>query len=134
MANRGKCRGHCTAMKLHSHQQDQRWPEKQCREAHSDAALKASPVGGDSSTKGIVLRKLSVQPKKPNSVVRKCVRVQLIKNGGKSTAFVPDDGCLNFIEENDDVLIAEFDHKVLAVGDIPGVCSKVVKVASTAAS
>merc|ERR1711973_266693 len=30
----------------------------------------------------------------------KCVRVQLIKNGKKITAFVPNDGCLTFIEEN----------------------------------
>jgi small subunit ribosomal protein S23e len=26
--------------------------------------------------------------------------VQLIKNGKKIAAFVPNDGCLNFIEEN----------------------------------
>uniref|UniRef100_A0A803VVX8 40S ribosomal protein S23 n=1 Tax=Ficedula albicollis TaxID=59894 RepID=A0A803VVX8_FICAL len=36
--------------------------------------------------------------KQPNSAIRKCVRVQLIKNGKKITAFVPNDGCLNFIE------------------------------------
>lgn len=29
--------------------------------------------------------------------------VQLIKNGKKITAFVPRDGCLNFIDENDEV-------------------------------
>jgi len=32
--------------------------------------------------------------------VRKAVRVQLIKNGKKVAAFVPNDGCLNFIDEN----------------------------------
>ena len=31
------------------------------------------------------------------------MRVQLIKNGKKITAFVPNDGCLNFVEENDEV-------------------------------
>lgn len=39
-----------------------------------------------------------VEAKQPNSAIRKCVRVQLIKNGKKITAFVPNDGCLNFIE------------------------------------
>lgn len=29
--------------------------------------------------------------------------VQLIKNGKKIAAFVPGDGCLNFIDENDEV-------------------------------
>ena len=29
-------------------------------------------------------------------------------NGKKITAFVPNDGCLNFIEENNEVLVAVF--------------------------
>merc|ERR1712021_247736 len=58
------------------------------------------------------------------------VRVQLIKNGKKITAFVPNDGCLNYIEENDEVLIAGFGRSGHAVGDIPGVRFKVVKVAN----
>ena len=53
----------------------------------------------------------------------------------KSQPFVPSDGCnhhwvQNFIEENDEVLVAGFGSKGHAVGDIPGVCFKVVKVAS----
>uniref|UniRef100_A0A7N0RB68 Ribosomal protein S23 n=1 Tax=Kalanchoe fedtschenkoi TaxID=63787 RepID=A0A7N0RB68_KALFE len=52
----------------------------------------------------------------------------LIKNGKKIAAFVPNDGCLNYIEENDEVLIAGFGRKGHAVGDIPGVRFKVVKV------
>ena len=39
-----------------------------------------------------------VEAKQPNSAIRKCVRVQLIKNGKKITAFVPKDGSLNVIE------------------------------------
>ncbi|KAI8013046.1 40S ribosomal protein S23 [Camellia lanceoleosa] len=38
-------------------------------------------------------------------------RVQLIRNGKKIAAFVPIDGCLNYIEENDEVLIAGFGRK-----------------------
>jgi len=41
-----------------------------------------------------------IEAKQPNSAIRKSVRVQLIKNGKKITAFVPRDGCLNFLEEN----------------------------------
>ena len=61
-----------------------------------------------------------MEAKQPNSAIRKCIRVQLIKNGKKITAFVPNDGCLNFVEENDEVLIAGFGRKGHAVGDIPG--------------
>ena len=61
-----------------------------------------------------------IEAKQPNSAIRKCVRVQLIKNGKKISAFVPRDGCLNYIEENDEVLVAGFGRKGHAVGDIPG--------------
>uniref|UniRef100_A0A8C3XTX6 Small ribosomal subunit protein uS12 n=1 Tax=Chelydra serpentina TaxID=8475 RepID=A0A8C3XTX6_CHESE len=82
-----------------------------------------------SHAKGIVLEKVGVEAKQPNSAIRKCVRVQLIKNGKKITAFVPNDDCLNFIEENE-VLVAGFGRKGHTVGDIPGVRFKVVKVAN----
>ena len=58
--------------------------------------------------------------------------MQLIKNGKKIAAFVPRDGCLNFVDENDEVLIAGFGRKGHAVGDIPGVRFKVVKVSGVA--
>lgn len=73
-----------------------------------------------------------VEAKQPNSAIRKCVRVQLIKNGKKITAFVPRDGCLNYIEENDEVLVAGFGRKGHAVGDIPGMVPKVHPIISWA--
>ena len=79
--------------------------------------------------KGIVLEKIGIEAKQPNSAIRKCVRVQLIKNGKKIAAFVPRDGCLNYVDENDEVLIAGFGRSGHAVGDIPGVRFKVVKIA-----
>lgn len=81
--------------------------------------------------KGIVLEKIGVEAKQPNSAIRKCVRVQLIKNGKKIAAFVPTDGCLNFCDDNDEVLITGFGRSGHSVGDIPGVRFKVVKVAGT---
>jgi len=41
-----------------------------------------------------------IEAKQPNSAIRKGVRVQLIKNGKKIAAFVPRDGCLNYVDEN----------------------------------
>uniref|UniRef100_A0A2K5P4P2 Small ribosomal subunit protein uS12 n=1 Tax=Cercocebus atys TaxID=9531 RepID=A0A2K5P4P2_CERAT len=111
----GKCRGLRTARKLCN----QKWHDKQYKKTHLGTALKAYPFGGASHAKGI-----------PNSAIRKCIRVQLIKNGKKITAVVPNDGCLNFIEENDEVLDAGFGRKGHTVGDIPGVRFKVVKVAN----
>ncbi|KAI5055413.1 hypothetical protein GOP47_0028934 [Adiantum capillus-veneris] len=83
---------------------------------------------GSSHAKGIVLEKIGIEEKQPSSAIRKCARVQLIKNKKKIAAFVPNDGCLNYIEENDEVLIAGFVRKGHAVGDILGVRFKVVKV------
>ena len=52
----------------------------------------------------------------------------------KITAFVPSDGCMNSIEENYDILVAGFGCKGHAIGDIPGFCFKVDKVASVSLS
>ena len=70
-----------------------------------------------------------VEAKQPNSAVRKSVRVQLIKNGKKIACFVPNDGCLNFIDENDEVLVSGFGRSGKSKGDIPGIRFKVVKTA-----
>ena len=126
----GKPSGLKTARKLRFHRRDQRWHDLGYKKAHLGTRWKANPFGGSSHAKGIVLEKVGVEAKQPNSAIRKCVRVQLIKNGKKITAFVPNDGCLNYIEENDEVLISGFGRSGHAVGDIPGVRFKVVKVAS----
>ncbi|KAM9878734.1 40S ribosomal protein S23 [Verticillium dahliae] len=107
---------------------DQRWADLGYKKRALGTAFKSSPFGGSSHAKGIVLEKVGVEAKQPNSAIRKCVRVQLIKNGKKVTAFVPNDGCLNFVDENDEVLLAGFGRKGKAKGDIPGVRFKVVKV------
>jgi small subunit ribosomal protein S23e len=52
----------------------------------------------------------------------------LRKNGKKIAAFVPNDGCLNFLSENDEVLVAGLGRKGHAVGDIPGVRFKIIAV------
>lgn len=126
----GKPKGLRTARKLRNHRREQRWADKDYKKAHSGTRWKSNPFGGASAAKGIVLEKVGIGAKQPNSAIRKCVRVQLIKNGKKITAFVPRDGCLNFIEDNDEVLVAGFGRKGHAVGDIPGVRFKIIKVAN----
>ncbi len=106
------------------------WADKGWKKSHTDNAVKANPFGGSSHAKGIVLEKVGVEAKQPNSAIRKCVRVQLIKNSKKIIAFVPNDGCLHFVEENDEVLVAGLGRKGKSTGDLPGVRFKIVKVAS----
>lgn len=150
---KGKPRGLNAARKLRNHRREGRWADLTYKKRLLGTAYKSSPFGGSSHAKGIVLEKVGVEAKQPNSAIRKCVRVQLIKNGKKVTAFgtwllgpdhlhgstgktmmglirdiVPNDGCLNFVDENDEVLLAGFGRKGKAKGDIPGVRFKVVKV------
>merc|ERR1719276_623619 len=116
-----------TGRKLRNHRRVQRWAKKTFAKAHS-ATKYNLPMMGASMSKGIVLEKVGIEAKQPNSAIRKSVRVQLIKNGKKITAFVPRDGCLNFLEENDEVLVAGFGRSGHAKGDIPGVRFKITKV------
>lgn len=87
------------------------------------------PLEGAPIARGVVLEKVGIASKQPNSAVRKCVRIQLIKNGKEVTAFVPEDGALNFINERDEVLIAGIGGTLgRSMGDIPGVRYKVISV------
>merc|ERR1712097_35756 len=114
--------------KLRDLSRKERWADKNYKRSHLGNEYK-KPFAGSSHSKGIVLEKIGIEAKQPNSAIRKAVRVQLIKNGKKIAAFVPNDGCLNFLDENDEVLVAGFGRSGHAVGDIPGVRFKIVKVA-----
>jgi small subunit ribosomal protein S23e len=94
-----KPRGLSAARKLKNTRRDQRWADKTYNKAHLGNEYN-KPFAAASHAKGIVLEKIGVEAKQPNSAIRKCVRVQLIKNGKKVAAFVPNDGCLSFIDEN----------------------------------
>lgn len=90
---------------------------------------KADPLEGSPQSRGIVLEKVGVESKQPNSAIRKCVRIQLVKNGKQVTAFLPGDGALNFIDEHDEVFVQGIGGSMgRAMGDIPGVRWKVFKV------
>ena len=90
---------------------------------------KVDPLAGSSQAKAIVLEKIQVEAKQPNSAMRKCARVQLIKNGKQVTAFMPGDGAQKLINEHDEVLVECIGGKMgREKGDIPGVRWRVIKV------
>eukprot|EP00275_Glaucocystis_incrassata_P002062 EC124682.1.p2 GENE.EC124682.1~~EC124682.1.p2 ORF type:complete len:110 (+),score=30.56 EC124682.1:50-379(+) len=103
---KGKPSGINAGRKLKKHRRAERWNDERYNKGHLGTWLKAKPFAGASHAKGIVLEEIGIEAKQRNSAIRKCVGVQLIKNGKKIAAFVPRDGCLNFIEENDEVLVA----------------------------
>ena len=91
--------------------------------------IKADPLGGAPQGRGIVLEKIGVEAKQPNSAIRKCIRIQLIKNGRQVSAFCPGDGAINFIDEHDEVTVERIGGRMGgAMGDIPGVRFKVIAV------
>jgi len=114
--------------KLLEHRRAQKWNDKNYNKAHGISKWK-SPFEMASHASGIVLKRVTVEAKQPNSACRKCVKVQLKKNNKTIVAFVPGDGNIEFIDENDRVLIAGLGRKGHAVGDIPGIRFKVVHVA-----
>ena len=99
-SGKGKPAGLNAGRKLLKKRRDERWADKKWKKDALGTTYKVTPFQGASHAKGIALEKVGVESKQPNSAIRKCIRVQLIKNGKKVTAFVPMDGCLNFIEEN----------------------------------
>lgn len=101
-----------------------KWKSKTLGLDRKHDLLEGSPQG-----RGIVLEKRGVTAKQPNSGIRKCVRVQLIKNGKQLTALAPKDGAIKFIDEHDEVTVegiggAQGGSK----GDLWGVKYQVVKV------
>ncbi len=90
---------------------------------------KADPLEGAPRARGIVLEKRMIEAKQPYSGMRKCVRVQLIKNGKQVTAFCPETGAINHVQEHDEVIIEGIGGpKGRKYGDLSGVRYKVVMV------
>jgi len=117
---------------LNAKRKRQRWSISTYKRRRLGLDKKANPFAGAPQARGIVLEKVGVEAKQPNSAVRKCVRVQLIKNGKSVTAFLPRDGAMNFIDEHDEVHVQGMGAtQGGAMGDIPGVRFKVFKVNGT---
>ena len=117
------------ARKLRKKRQEFRWSDIDYKRRMENLKEKSDPLEGSPQGRGIVLEKRVIEAKQPNSALRKCVRVQLIKNGKQLTAFVPGDGAIDYIDEHDEVLIEGIGGaKGGPKGDIPTVRYQVVKV------
>jgi small subunit ribosomal protein S12 len=122
-------KGLYAARKLKTSRKKFRWSKTKYKRRKLQLKKKVDPLEGSPQALGIVLQKVGRESKQPNSAIRKCVRVQLKKNGKGVTAFLPGDGALNFIEEHDRVTIEGIGGaKGRSIGDLPGVRYKVVKV------
>jgi len=121
--------GKYAARKLKGDRENFRWSDRKYLRRALKLNIKADPLGGAPQGRGIVLEKVGVEAKQPNSAIRKCVRIQLIKNGRQVTAFCPGDGAINFIDEHDEVSVERIGGRMGgAKGDIPGVRFKVTAV------
>lgn len=122
-----KSRGLNSGKKLRLRRKRNRWKERWF--VNRFTRLKSDPLEGSSQAKGIVLEKVQLEAKQPNSAMRKAVRVQLIKNGKQVTAFCPGDGATKLIDEHDEVHIECIGGSMgKSKGDIPGVRWQVIKV------
>ncbi|MDK6028542.1 30S ribosomal protein S12 [Ignisphaera sp. 4213-co] len=129
MAGKKGAYGLYAARKLKLKRLKFRWSQRDFRIRMLKLKEKYDPLEGAPMARGIVLEKVGVEARQPNAAVRKCVRVQIVKNGKVVTAFVPYDGGLNFIEEHDEVLIAGIGGtRGKSMGDLPGVKYKVIAV------
>ena len=122
-------RGLNTARKLKNNRKKFRWNDRGYKKRALRLKQKSDPLEGSAQARGIVLQKVGIEAKQPNSAIRKCVKIQLIKNGRQITAFAVGDGAINYIDEHDEVLVEGIGGRMgRSYGDLPGVRFKVIKV------
>ncbi len=122
-------KGLFAARKLKRKRSHFRWKDHYYKRRVLKLNVKSDPLESAPQGRCIVLAKVGVESKQPNSAIRKCVRVQIIKNGRQVTAFLPGDGALNYIDEHDEVIICGIGGpRGGAMGDIPGVRYQVISV------
>jgi small subunit ribosomal protein S12 len=124
-----KSRGLFTAKKLQKRRANFRWAGEWYVKRILKVKEKVDPLEGAPQARGIVLEKRQVEAKQPNSGLRKCVRVQLTKNGKQITALAPRNRAITFINEHDEVVVEGISGaKGGAKGDLSGIRWQVVKV------
>jgi small subunit ribosomal protein S12 len=124
-----KSRGLNAGAKLRKRRKVSKDMSKKHKSRKFNLKVKSDPLKGASQAKAIVLEKVQLEAKQPNSAMRKAVRVQLIKNGKKITAFVPGMNAIKLVDEHDEVVVECIGGKMgRAKGDIPCVRWQVIKV------
>lgn len=104
--------------------------KKKIKLRKKNLTLSTNPLGGRSwQAKGLVLEKIEVEAKQPNSAKRKCVKIQLFKNKKIISAFAVGDKAITKISEHDTVFIEGIGGmKGKSYGDLPGIKYKVISV------
>ena len=124
-----KSKGLNAGKKLLERRKKARWQKQTYKRRTLNLKAKADPLKGASQAKGIVLEKVQLEAKQPNSAMRKCVKCQLIKNGKQITAFVPGNNAIKLIDEHDEVMVECIGGTMgRSKGDIPCVRWQVIKV------
>lgn len=127
-------RGEFAARKLKEDRKRFKWKNQKYMRRQLNLKKK-EPLEGAPQGRGIVIDKRTCEQKQPHSGLIKTVRVQLIKNNIRVTAFVPGDHAIDKIDEHDEVLIEGVGGSQGGpVGSQWGLKYKVVKVNGVALS
>jgi len=121
--------GLLNARKLAKKRRKSRWHDRKYVVRMKNLKVKSDPLGRSSQAKGIVVGKFQKEAAQPNSAMRKCCKVQLVKNGIQVGAFIPGNLAQRFIDEHDEVIIERIGGKQgRSKGDIRGIRFQVIKV------
>ena len=121
--------GLLSARKFMKNSKKFRWSQKVYKSRVLGLKAKVDPLEGSSQAKGIVITKFQKEARQPNSAMRKCCKVQLIKNSISVGAFIPGNLAQKFVDEHDEVIIERIGGRSgRQKGDIPGIRFKVIKV------
>lgn len=122
-------RGEFAALSLEKKRKKWKWKKGKFKRKMLGLDRKYDLLEGAPQARGIVIEKRGVTAKQPNSGIRKCARVQLIKNGKQLTALAPYDGAIKYIDEHDEVIVAGIGGAQTGPkGDLWGVKYKVTHV------
>jgi len=111
-------KGEFAARQLRGKRKKLRWSDIYYKRRMLRLDVKSDPLEGAPMARGIVLEKVGVESKQPNS-----------KNGRLITAFLPGDGALNVVDEHDEVIVEGIGgSRGRSMGDIPGVRWKVIMI------
>lgn len=121
--------GLMSARKMLKSSRQFRWAQKSYKKRVLGLREKVDPLEGTHQAKGIVVSKFQKEARQPNSAMRKCCKVQLIKNGVSVGAFIPGNLAQKFVDEHDEVIIERIGGRSgRQKGDIPGIRYAVIKV------
>ena len=121
--------GLMNAQKLIKNRKKFRWKQKAYNARMKKLKEKSDPLGRSWQAKGIVIEKFQKEAAQPNSAMRKCCKVQLVRNSKQVGAFIPGNLAQKFVDEHDEVIIERIGGKQgRSKGDIRGIRFQVIKV------